>query len=212
MERLKQLLLAHKFFILLGAAILIFIVLLLLPFQTTRPQPGEHFPTRFPEETNDSSLNTSFSPMQKTRVGQAIDTSSLEQLPDFLKKEILTETQTSYSFRSPIRVRPNEVRTDSNVVVFERIIILQEKAPTSLKISDFENKYGQPERRLTGSRFYDELMVTYIYAQRGFAFIGNQFTDEVFELHLFKPMTPEEYIAQFGQDINTEENPHPLGE
>lgn len=61
---------------------------------------------------------------------------------------------------------------------------------------------GQPEKTAPGSKFYGYHMNTYIYASKGIVFIGNPNINEVFEIQSFTPMSVEEYINNYGQDIS----------
>lgn len=150
---------------------------------------------------------TTISPLQKTLIGQTT-ASDIEKLAGVQKKEILPSGETRYELKAFIPQRPDEVRTKDNIVVFERIDVPQDpKAMGYAEISQMTRTYGKPEKVIQGSAFFGPFVSTYIYGTRGFAFIGNPHTDEVYELQLFTPMTAGEYITKHGSDIK--EGPPP---
>lgn len=90
----------------------------------------------------------------------------------------------------------------NNRAIFERIIIPENPNEIGhVKISQLTSSFGKPEKIIQGSLFYGPFSSTYIYSNRGFAFVGNAYSDWVHEIHLFSPMNSETYIKTFGEDI-----------
>lgn len=115
----------------------------------------------------------------------------------------LADGSIQYSFRSPVALRDDLVITKDDVVVFERVITRLQDSRLP-KISTYQDKFGNPERTETGSSYYGEHEKTYIYTSYGFALVGNPFTDEIDEMHIFIPTTADKYLKQWGSDIQRE--------
>lgn len=149
-----------------------------------------------------ASTQRKINPAQKTVIEQTTQ-NEVQTLPSVESKSPLPDGATRYTLKSPLSSRKNEIIVKDNHVVFERMLVPESsKAPGYVRISEYEKEYGKPQQIIRGSHFYGNLIKTYIYADKGFAFIGNSFTDEVFEIHTFKPTTIENYITQYGEDIN----------
>jgi hypothetical protein len=139
------------------------------------------------------------SSLQRAIIGKTTE----RELSGFIKKELLPNGSIRYVFSSLSSARPNEIIVRNGVVIFERIIIPAKKGDLGYAtISDFISKFGNPERAIRGSNFYGWAWTTYIYASRGFSFIANPNTDEVFEIQLYEPTKVDDYIEKYGQDIN----------
>jgi hypothetical protein len=191
------------FFIVAGMILLSIILVIAIISITTEKKQG---PSPSPIHTAPTAViieQNVLSPLQKTAVGSAFP-AGLESRPDFLSKQTLPTGGIEYSFQSEIDARPATIVTDKNgTVIFERILTPEEPDATGYTlISDFKNKYGEPDRDIGGSHFYEWAIHTYIYASKGFALVGNPNTDEVFEIHNFQPMTVDEYITKFGEDLD----------
>lgn len=154
-------------------------------------------------KTNQGSVpSQELTPLSRVRIGRQVTTSQLESLPKFKSKESLPNGATQYNYESYNAIRPDVIQTRDGIVVYERIETpAYPEQKGFAKISEYKNKYGEPEKMIMGSRFFGELMVTYIYATKGFALVGNSYTDEVFEVQLFKPIPIETYLQLFGTDI-----------
>lgn len=141
------------------------------------------------------------SPLQKTIIGKTTNREA-ENFPGLIGKETLPTGETQYSFFSSLLARPNQVVTRNNLAVFERILIVGDPTQTRYaKISQMTKSFGNPEKIIQGSAYYGPFTSTYIYGNKGFAFIANPNTDEVYELHIFSPMSPDEYQGLYGEDI-----------
>lgn len=143
-------------------------------------------------------------PLQKTIINITQD-SDIQALPDIIKTEILPNGEKRYSLTSPVPLsRPNLILTQNGVAIFERIIT-NEANPSSkdyATVSEYKNLFGNPEKTIKGSKYYGNFMNTYVYSSRGFAFIGNPNTDETYEVQTFVPMSADQYMKQYGQDID----------
>lgn len=152
-----------------------------------------------------STQQNPFAVLRKAEIGKTTTEDLDKQLnKDELKeKQILSNKETIYKLNSILPQRPNEIKTENGVAVFERIIIPADNpnAPGHVKISQMLAMFGQPDTIIQGSQFYGKFSSTYIYGKKGLAFIGNSNTNDVYEVHLFVPMTVEEYIKKHGGDI-----------
>lgn len=141
--------------------------------------------------------------LQKTTIGLTT-ASEVEKIVGLQKKEILPNGENQYFFPSELPARPNLVRADKNgVVFFERELVPSDpSSPGYVKTSQYANNYGQPEKTIRGSFYYGWAITAYVYANKGFALVGNPNTDEVFEIHIFSPTSVDEYVKNYGEDLN----------
>lgn len=170
--------------------------------------------------SRNSENNNSFSPTPTPLIAQGglsteqkiaptqksiIEKSTVEEIENIVSvenKSTLPNGSIRYTFTSPLMLRKNEVIVQNNRVIFERILVPESSNdPGYVTISEYKGQYDQPQRVITGSHFYGHHVETYIYADKGFTLIGNPFTDEVFEIHVYIPTTVENYIEQYGEDI-----------
>ena len=145
--------------------------------------------------------------LQKSIIGKTPE-SEVDKNPGFLRKESLNDGRTKYVFESPLTVRPNEIITRDGRVVYEKA--LTPSNPSSqgyTTVSEMINQYGQPEKLIKGSKFYGWGLDQYIYASKGFSFVGNSYNDEVYEFGFFGPMSIENYVGRYGDDITDNASP-----
>lgn len=147
------------------------------------------------------------SPIQKANIGRTKET-EIEKLSGHIKQEVLPNGDVKHEFSSAVSIRPDTIITKGGVAVFERIDVPQNpKAVGYAKISQAVKAYGEAEKVIQGSAFFGPFTSTFIYSSRGFAFIANPHTDEVYEIQVFTPMPVASYIEMYGDDI--EEGPPP---
>lgn len=173
------------------------------PQQTTPDGQTVPIPTKT-NENSSPSLSQSPKATQEETLHQDIDgdESIYDNNPNLEKKEQLPNGTLKYSLTSETTGRPNIVivRATNQDIAFERTVISQNAKP--IVLSDYLEFFGQPERIIKGSRFYGANAQTYIYAKtRGTAFIVNPQTNRVLELQTFAPMSIENYIQKFGDDL-----------
>lgn len=123
---------------------------------------------------------------------------NVEDRPGLQKKENLPDSATKYYFTSPLQGRPNMIISKADDVLFQSSVT-DPKYP--VKITDYSTSYGAAKWVFKGSNFYGLEARSYIYPERGFAFIGNPTTGEVLEQHLFHPTKVEDYLKKYGDDI-----------
>lgn len=186
----------YKWILLPVIPMVLFLIILSLfvfsPQETSSPQE-EPTPTLSPNET---SSPTEINPDYDVLEGNESEESP-ESLPEFLKKEVLSNGNTVYSFSSENPSRPNiKILTPNNQQVFARTLNSTEYELPSVSL--FKETYGEPEQTIRGSNFYGPSAEIFVYASLGMAFIGNSKSDLVFEKHYFNPMTVEEYTRFFG--------------
>ncbi len=150
-----------------------------------------------------SNQNNTFSSLQKTVPGKTTVQDVERTVPRILKKDVLPGGGVQYSFQSELISRPNQIQTKNGVAVFEKELIPENPSARGyVLISTYINSLGKPEKIIKGSNFYGWSINTYVYPNKGFAFIGNPNTDEVLEIHIFKPLSVEDYVKMYGEDIN----------
>jgi hypothetical protein len=149
-----------------------------------------------------SDTKSTISPLQKTTIGKTSE-DTIKSLPNIQDAITLTDGSTEYQLKSTLNARPNTIITKNGKATFERQLTpVDQTTPGFATISEYKKRFGEPERDIQGSKFYDWIAHTYLYTNKGFAFIGNPFTDEVFEFHFFEPTTVENYIQLYGQDLD----------
>lgn len=226
--KIKALFSKYKLFFLYGGLIIVLIPLIIFILSSRKPQiPGNinKIVSPSPILTITSIPSPSSVPpfiqqpkisiLQKTEIGKTISL-EIDKYPNIEKKESLSNGDTKYSLTSHLIPRPNIILTNKQgVAEFESILIPSDPNTAGyVKISELLQRYGQPEKTIAGSRFYDWIAKTFIYPSKGIAFIGNPNTDEVFEIHAFQPTTLGSYIEQYGSDLDPNatppvENPNP---
>lgn len=179
-------------FLILSIVILT-IISLLSPKTTPAPTPPKPIIMQSPIPTNN------ISPLQKTVTGKTL-TQEIEQKYNILNKQSLGNNKTSYTITSPLDARPDQILTQDNRVIFEKVVIVGRQNETN-KISSIMTRFGPAEKIFKGSKYYGNHLSTYIYAGKGFAIIGNDNADEIYEIQTFNPTSVESYIKEYGEDI-----------
>lgn len=149
--------------------------------------------------------NKELSPYLKTTIGQPADT-QLSNFPNLKKISENPNGSTEYTFDSSVIPGGNSIITQGGVIFFEK----ERTVDSNLihpKISSYIKQYGQPDEIIKGSKYYGWMYWTYIYANKGFALVGNPNSDEVFEIQHFSPMSVDQYKNLFGQDLNPNAQP-----
>lgn len=143
------------------------------------------------------------SPLHVVTIGKTTD-AEVAALPNKLTSETLSDGSKKYTFTAPITTRTNDIIIKNGVAIYEKIVTPEKKADTGYQtIDQYTQQYGQPEEVIQGTELYGPYSSTYIYASKGFAFIANPNTNEVYEVKVFMPMTVEEYKVQYGSDIKS---------
>ena len=173
-----------------GLVVLIIIITILLALQTS------------PSQEINPPLKSSPLPLQKAKIGEKIS-SKIENNFKIINKEATDEGKVIYSLDSKNPIRTDQIITQNNQVIFQRVYVPENpNDPNHLLISTMLRKYGTPEKTVQGSKLWGHLIVLYIYSSNGVAFIGNPNTDEVYELQTFTPLSVDEYIQKYGDDID----------
>lgn len=190
------------------ATTLVLFIITVSVFLFLRPStPSEQVQAPFVTPTPFASLPQAVtagkvSPIQKTVINETV-AEEVDRFPDLISKEESTDNKTIYTLQSSFASRENVVITQNGVVVFERILTpVKSSAPGFAEISEYTAIFGEPEEMIRGSHHYGPFIYTHIYASQGLAVIGNRVTDEVFEIHNFTPVSIEEYIQEYGDDID----------
>lgn len=173
-----------KTLILIGILILILTVIIAVNFIREKP--------KFPGDV--------LSPLFKSKIGQTTD-QEISSNPDLLNKVALGD-KTVYTFKPNPNLVGNQVITESGKAVFEKGTIIEAESKLHL-FSAYVNSYGQPEAEYTGSKTYGKFEKTYVWASLGFALKVNPFTQEVHEVQKFAPISIEEYLQKWGEDITS---------
>lgn len=135
----------------------------------------------------------------KTVIGE--NAPNFESDPSFKNKKLLSPGVTQYDFFSVDQLNDDTIITNNGRVVYEKAITVDNNYihPT---ISSFEQKFGKPQRIIKGSKTNGPFESFYIYASKGFTLIGNPYTDEVNQIQTYPPMSLDEYIQKWGEEID----------
>jgi hypothetical protein len=183
-----------KFLIIALLVAIIFLLVLIRFFPANNPQS-----LASPSPTPVISI-----PGQPVEIGKTV-TEQVESLPNIVNKEALADGSTKYTLSTSIPLRSDLVIVKDDHVIFQsKTSSLKLGAPDYLKISDLIKEYGQPEKIIPGSFIYGPFSSIYVYSSKGFAFIGNPNTDEIYEMQSFRPLEVNQYIEQYvGENPST---------
>lgn len=186
-------LLPKKTLILLGVVGLLCLVVVTVSL-TQLPTPKTQNPSPIPQVPMVSTL-------QKTQPGKTT-TAQLATLLSNAEKNQLADNQESFEYFNSSPIRPNQVITRDNNVVFEKVILpLDKNDPNYIRLDSALTTYGQPSQIIEGSYTYGPATSLYLFSSKGIALVGNPFTNTLFEIHTFVPITNERYLEQFGKEF-----------
>lgn len=103
-------------------------------------------------------------------------------------------------FPSSIKAQFNSISVQ-NQVVSQVSVIVSENNP--LMWSTVKAEYGEPGQTLYSN--YSEGTMTYIFPDRGMAFIADETVDRIFIRQCFVPMSIENYMRTWGASLPTED-------
>lgn len=188
----------RKILFIVSVAILIPLILYVFFSKRTERTPGGQqlvFPTPIPR--SDFNLPRD----SKVIIGKTTE-KEVQQIPG-IKKTKQEGPLATYEYPSAITSRPNQIQTENGIASFERTLTLSGNSSTTTIIG-LKRKHGEPDGTLKGSVYYGPHVTWFIYANKGLAFIGNEFTDEVFEVLFFEPTTFEEFLKKYPPDVPRE--------
>lgn len=176
-----------KIFLLIAGCVLGFLLLIFLQIQEAR-------------ETARQDKTASLSPFLQAPLGTQ-ESAMVKRLSGLKETKKLGSNSTEYIYQAPVNARDNLVVTKNQKVIFEQAVTIQKNYihPT---ISSYTEKYGQPEKVITGSKTYGESEAFYIYATKGFTLIVHVASNEVDAIQTYEPTTVTHYLAMWGQEIN----------
>ena len=185
--------------------------LIVLIISTSRQEPQDQAPPPMKQSTPQRGLpdiinnspdeeTRTFLGYQDTVIGKTTD-NDISRIPSLVRKESQSG-KNIYFFPSTDSRRENIVETRDGKAVFKRVVSITSVSYKTPLIDGYISQYGNPEFEFTGSNRYGQYMKTYVYPSKGFALIFNPYTNEVFEIQSFTPVSLEEYRANWGQDIN----------
>lgn len=191
-----------------GIAFLVIVVISLIsliifrlftsPDQSSTTNPaGTPTPVLLSPTSNDPRTHQ-FTSLQISTIGQTTD-EQLAQQNIVLSKRKVVDT-TIYEIRSKEPGKTDEIRTKDGVVIFEKTSTKTNVAPLP-KLTTIKSRFGAPEEILdkVGEGFY---MSAYLYPSQGFAVFANKYTDSVYEIQRFTPMTLADYKKLYGDNLS----------
>lgn len=139
--------------------------------------------------------------IQKTVIGQTTEQGILNQ-SNLVSQEAKNAEVTEYTFTSTTPQRPNIIITQKGVAIFERnVLVINPEGKGFTTIEDIKTQLGEPQEKHAGSKFYGPFFTTYLYPNKGVAFIANENTDTIYEIQTFTPIPLKEYKKLYGEDL-----------
>lgn len=173
--------------------IIAFFVLILLVVALSTSQPS-------PPKTSPTPTTSLITPLQKTSIGKT-NQKEVEKIPGVSREDSINQ-ETIYTYPSISSLRPNIIIVKESQVVFERVRT-DPDLPSVPKITQYQQQYGTAEKAVQGSKFYGPYTSTHIYGTKGFALIADTESGDIKEFHLFTPITTEDYIRLYGDDLES---------
>lgn len=189
-------------YFLLGIALLLVVAVLILVIaslssENEQSQQGNlPIPTPVPY-TRQKDGTFSFSPFQRTTINKTTS-KEIEDEQKILNKSLRGST-TVYEVPSATPQETDEIRTKDGIVVFESINIFNNKAGMPPKVSVYEKEFGKSEDIRDRVSPLGKHISAHIYAEEGFTLFVNRYTNTVYEVHRYTPMSTSEYEDQFGE-------------
>jgi hypothetical protein len=185
--------------------ILLLIINLVKPPELEQPvlnskkqQPAEGIPIIL--ETGPLQEDPTFKSYQQTVIGKTTS-KDIQNFAGLVKIEDLGSNRQLFFFTSADALRDNLIETKNGIAIYKRVVSITSDDYDIARFSPYLAEYGKPEAEFTGSGRYGPLYKTYVYPERGFAFIVNPATDAVYEIQSFVSTTLEQYLLNWGQDI-----------
>lgn len=138
------------------------------------------------------------SPLERTEIGKTTE-QEVKKMSGILGKKREGDI-TIYLIRSSEPGEIDEIRTRNGIVIFEKTSTETATAPLP-NLDQIFSKYGKPEyvKDKVGEGFY---MSAYIYPSKGIAIYANRYTKSVYEIQRFIPMSLEDYVRQYGENLS----------
>ncbi len=130
-------------------------------------------------------------------------TTTRDQLVSLLGEPLAVEPEGAFEdmlYSSPSQGQFNSVYIQDGVVVLVSIVTAGD---SPLAWSAVEAQYGEPAH--TTYSYYLQSAMTYIYPERGLAFIASQAPDIVYIRQCFAPMALDDYMTTWGQSLPAED-------
>ncbi len=169
----------------------------------SQPSPATIAGTPTPIKTGSSDQQKEYliSPLEKTTIGTTTDSQ--------IKSAFTIASQrqdgdvTIYEVNSQIPGSTDQIRTQNGIVIFESINT-QIAKPAPSKIATLEQKYGKAEKIIqsVGQGFYTD---AHLYPSKGFMFFANRYTNTVYYVQRFIPMTVTQYETTYGEFLKPAE-------
>lgn len=170
---------------------------------TTTPSPSPVNPIPTPLQINSEVPKSfAFSPFQKTKIG--ITSEEEVKKLSVVKVEKINADTTKYTVSSVDPLLFDEIIIHNNKVIYEKTSTLTQLTGGYPFISEFVEKFGDPEEEILGSTSHGQFATIYLYPKSGFVLIGNKQTDRVYEVQRFTPMTLDQYKTIYGSEIKTD--------
>lgn len=156
----------------------------------------------FNPKSNTLNLNKQYSEninlFFKYKIGDRENTIDLKEVKN---KENLSTSRTTYTF--DIQGLNLQLITEGGFIVFKKSPVVG-KNWTHPNLDVFLKNFGKAEREYKGSKTYGPQTTVFAYPSKGYAFIGNTFTNQLYEIQNFNTTTPGEYQKKWGEELLSE--------
>ena len=196
--------------LILGIAIflvlLVFIFIGALFFTPGRELPSQPkpSPTGFALPLKDPQ-NYKASPLQKTTIGETTE-EEIEKEFNVEDTEDLGQGKTKFVVESGQAGRTAEVITQNGKVISETTVTQVSTQRPFPDLQEFIKLFGQPEKVISGNSRYGWPINSYLFPSKGYMVVANKFTNEIYEIHRFTPMSLSQYEQTYADYIIPMEN------
>lgn len=195
--------------IIFGIAVLLVVIVIILLisilFRTESTKTNQNiYPT--PASINEPWKKYPFTPLQKTSVGLTTD-AYIKKKYKVINEELMTDGSIKYKVESVTPTKYDEIRTKNGVVIFEKTRVFTIKFGDLKLLSYYENIFGKPQDIQDNIKLYGWNTSAYIFAGKGFTLIVNRFTNEVYEVQRYTPVSVQEYKTTYAEFLEPEARP-----
>jgi len=207
---LKELLQANYIIILFVIAILlliiVFIFLIIISFSST----NQNVTSKITPSPTRIILKKNFlvNPLERSEIGKTKEEEVLESYT--IKSKTSYGNETIYKIESAIPNELDEVRVEKGIVVFERVNTDTVTLTQLTRLDEVIKKFGDPELVIDKVGPHGWYTSLYVFSSNGFAVFANRYTNSVYEVQRFLPMSIDDYKNKYPEFFQPA--PTPIGE
>lgn len=198
-----------RFFIFAGVGGFIIVLLLIVSLIEMRsffqsPSSLNTIPTPTPinnSQGNSPGRHSSYVQFFHTQIGKTTD-SDIQKSGSLISKTSLSNGQIKYTVKSVNPAYPDTIVTDKGTVIFESTSTQTSDEGGFPPLSTFIQQYGNPEEVVNGNGIINSPVVkSYLFPAKGVALIANSYTNNVYAVLRFPPMSLDAFKTQYSNYI-----------